>query len=95
MSNREYDETNRFALFPNDRMRDDRNDPDLKGFINIEGREYWFSAWSKYNRDGSLKVINGSIGDEREQQPQEREQPAHRGPQRGGGSNRNNKSQRR
>jgi hypothetical protein len=65
---KEFDNTNRFALFPNKNMREDKNDPDLSGFINIDGQDYWFKGWTSYNRDGSPKVISGVIGEEREAQ---------------------------
>jgi hypothetical protein len=63
---REFDDTNHFALFPNDRMRNGKNDPSLSGFINIDGQEYWFKGWEYFNDDGSLKCVSGVIGEERE-----------------------------
>lgn len=65
---KQYDNTNRFALFPNANMRDDKNDPDLQGFINIDGKEYWFKGWTTLDEDDQVKVISGVIGDEREMQ---------------------------
>jgi hypothetical protein len=62
----QYDNTNHFALFPNDRMREDHQDPDIVGFINIDGVEHWISAWTYWNKDGSLRVVSGVVGDERE-----------------------------
>lgn len=76
---KEYDNTNRFSLFPNDRMRHGHRDPDLKGYINIDGKEYWFNGWTSYNDDDTVKVISGSIGDKREMR-EEKPKPQ-RGPQ--------------
>lgn len=45
----QYDNTNRGALFKNDRKQQD-NHPDYTGSINVGGVEYWLSAWLK---DGS------------------------------------------
>jgi hypothetical protein len=46
-----YDNTNRGVLFANkDRQSD--NHPNAKGTINIEGVEYWLSAWTKTSKNG-------------------------------------------
>jgi hypothetical protein len=42
----EYDNTNKGALFQNDRKESDRH-PDYRGQINVDGVEYWLSAWIK------------------------------------------------
>ena len=48
----EYDSTNRGSLFKNDR-KDDAKFPDYKGSVNVEGTEYWISAWIKVSKDGN------------------------------------------
>lgn len=48
---KQYDNTNRGVLFINDRKEQD-NHPDRKGSINIEGKEYWLSAWDKETAKG-------------------------------------------
>ena len=57
----EYDNTNRVSLFKNDRQ-DDAKFPDYKGSVNVEGVEYWLSAWIKLSKDGqkfmSLSIKN-------------------------------------
>ena len=57
----EYDNTNRGSLFKNDR-KDDAKFPDYKGSINVDGTDYWLSAWIKVSKDGakfmSLSVKN-------------------------------------
>ena len=45
MSN--YDDTNRGAIWPNDRMRDGKQDPHFTGSLNVNGVEYWVSAWKR------------------------------------------------
>jgi hypothetical protein len=47
----EYDNTNRGALFRNDRKEKDSH-PDHQGTINVEGVEYWLSAWVKTSKKG-------------------------------------------
>ena len=41
-----YDNTNKGALFKNDR-KDSPSHPDYKGTVNVEGTEYWASGWIK------------------------------------------------
>jgi len=57
----EYDTTNRGSLFKNDR-KDDAKFPDYKGSLNVDGTDYWLSAWIKVSKDGnkfmSLSVKN-------------------------------------
>ena len=46
-----YDNTNRGALFKNDRREKDTH-PEYKGSINVDGEEYWLSAWVKTSNSG-------------------------------------------
>lgn len=56
MSNGEYDNTLRGALFVNKDKRTP-NHPDYKGTIETEdGQEYWASGWIKEARNGSKYV---------------------------------------
>ena len=48
----EYDDSNRGVLFRNDRKESDRH-PDYKGSINVDGVEYWLSAWLKESKTGT------------------------------------------
>jgi hypothetical protein len=43
----EYDNTNRGSIWKNDKRRDDSNDPDFTGSLNVGGVEYWVSAWRR------------------------------------------------
>ena len=48
-----YDNTNRGALFKNDkRNHDDDSAPHYKGSVNIDGTEFWLSAWIKTSKAG-------------------------------------------
>ena len=42
----DYDETNRGAVWGNDKKETD-NHPDFKGNLNVEGVEYWVSGWKR------------------------------------------------
>jgi hypothetical protein len=42
----EYDNNNRGAIWKNDKKETD-NHPDFTGSLNIEGVEFWVSAWKR------------------------------------------------
>lgn len=47
----EYDNTNRGVLFRNTRKEKETH-PDHNGTIDVEGVEYWLSAWIKESKEG-------------------------------------------
>lgn len=55
----DYDDTNRGALFRNERQKHDRQ-PGYTGRLNVEGVEYWLAAWVKESRGGK-KYFSMSI----------------------------------
>lgn len=48
----EYDRTNSGLLAKNDKQGNESR-PDYRGSINVDGREYWLSAWIKQGREGT------------------------------------------
>ena len=48
----QYDNTNRGALFRNNRKEQDSH-PDHTGSINIDGKEYYLNAWIKTSQNGN------------------------------------------
>ncbi len=40
----QYDNNNRGAIWTNDKKATDKH-PDFTGNLNVEGKEYWVSAW--------------------------------------------------
>ena len=48
----QYDNTNRGALFRNNRKEQD-SQPDHTGSINIDGKEYYLNAWIKTSQNGN------------------------------------------
>lgn len=57
---KQHDDTNRGVLFINDRKETD-NHPDLSGKINVDGKEYWLSGWTKKNEQGKFKLLSLSV----------------------------------
>lgn len=47
----EYDNTNSGALFKNDKDGKESR-PDYRGSLNVEGADYWISAWLKTSKKG-------------------------------------------
>lgn len=46
-----YDNTNSGMLARNDRKETEKH-PDFKGAINVDGKDYWLSAWVKEGKPG-------------------------------------------
>lgn len=75
---KEYDNTNTGVLFKNDRKENDRQ-PDYQGSINVDGKEFYLSAWIKSGKNG--KFMSLAIKPKEEQR---RAPPAPAPAQRGG-----------
>ena len=52
MSEQQYDNTNRGAIFKNDR-KEKPTHPDLGGTINVEGKDFYINAWKKESKGAS------------------------------------------
>lgn len=76
----EYDNTNRGALFPNDRKTPGSRQPDYKGSINIEGVEYWLSGWVRDTRQGQIVSMSVEPKEARPGQNQQQHTPRAQGP---------------
>ena len=47
-----YDNRNSGIITRNDKQGNEKR-PDYRGSINVDGRDYWISAWIKTGRDGT------------------------------------------
>lgn len=67
----DYDNTNRGALFINDRKSTEKH-PDRTGTINVEGTEYWLSGWIKKKNGDGAPYLSLSVQKKEQQQKAER-----------------------
>ncbi len=68
----DYDNNLRGALFKNDRKEKDTH-PDYKGSCEIDGTEFWVSAWIKQSKAGA-KFMSLSF-EAKEKKPPARQRP--------------------
>jgi hypothetical protein len=59
MTMADYDNRDRGALFKNNEKTEETH-PDYRGNINVDGTEYWLSAWLKTSKAG-MKYMSLSI----------------------------------
>jgi hypothetical protein len=55
-----YDTRNTFILSPNNKG-DNPKRPDWRGTVNIDGKEYELSGWTRQKRDGTGSFISGPV----------------------------------
>jgi hypothetical protein len=63
-----YDNTNTGILFRNDRRENERQ-PEFTGTINVDGIEYWLSAWVKASKKDGRKFFSLAIKPKQEARP--------------------------
>jgi hypothetical protein len=65
----EYDNTNRGSIWKNDKKETDKH-PDFTGSMNVEGVEYWVSAWKrKEAASPNAPALSFSVKPKEQQQP--------------------------
>lgn len=53
----DYDNTNKGALFTNERKETDKH-PDVNGKLNVAGVEHWISGWWKQGKKGEFLSLS-------------------------------------
>lgn len=71
-----YDDTNRGALFKNEQKESDKH-PDYKGKVNVDGVDFWLSAWIKTAESGR-KYMSLSVQPKEQSREERNERPAPR-----------------
>ena len=64
----QYDNTNSGILSRNDR-REKETHPEYTGTLNVDGVDYWLSAWVKERKDGSGKFFSLSVRQKEQRNP--------------------------
>ena len=57
----EFDNTNKGVLFSERDKKRSEDDRDYSGSINIDGTEYWLSAWIKTSKKTGQKFLSLSV----------------------------------
>lgn len=42
-----YDDRNRGQIWKNEKKREGKQDPDFTGSVNVDGKDFWVSAWKR------------------------------------------------
>ena len=74
----DFDNTNRGVLFNNKEKKTQDSHPDYSGSINVNGTDYWLSAWLKESKDGK-KFFSMSVKP-KEQAPRQSAEPTRKTP---------------
>lgn len=78
-----YDNTNTGMMYRNEDKEQD-NHPDFKGFINIDGEEFWLAAWVKEGKEGGKMEGKRFFSLSFKPKEQKQAKPAPKPPARGG-----------
>ena len=71
----QYDNTNKGALFKNTR-REKETHPEYTGSLNVDGHDYWLSAWVKGGKNGKFFSLSVKRKDGTDARPDAAPRPA-------------------
>lgn len=57
----EYDNKNRIAIFKNDDRREGKNDPEYRGTLNVDGKEFYVDLWVSEAKKTGRKFFSGKV----------------------------------
>ena len=66
----EYDNTNTGALFRNDKDGNEKR-PDYKGSLDVNGEQFWISAWIRESKNDGRKFMSLKIEPKEQRQQQQ------------------------
>lgn len=75
MAGKKFDDTNRGSIWKNDKKEKDSH-PDFTGALNVDGRDYWVSAWKrKEGASDKAPALSFSIKKKDGQPPRHADEP--------------------
>jgi hypothetical protein len=57
----DYDNTNTWALFKNDKREEGSKQPEYRGTLNVNGEEYEIAAWVRTSKKDGSKFFSGTV----------------------------------
>ena len=58
---KQYDDTNRGAIWKNHKQREGYRDPQFTGTLNVEGQDFYISGWKNEKQGDTQPVLSLSV----------------------------------
>jgi len=69
---KKFDNNMRGVLFTNNEKRRGKEDPDMRGSVEIEGVQYWISGWWKESDKVDGEFLSLSVQEKQDESPQQK-----------------------